>query len=202
MPPTQLLFLPGALGRTGFWQPVAARMAHPAEHHFLGWPGFGDEPADPAVRGLDDLVTRVITRIDRPTALIAQSMGGLIAMRAALEKSEWVTHLVLSATSGGIDVAALGGAEWREAFQAANPQLPRWFADRHEDLSARLPAMQAPTLLLWGGVDAISPLRVGERLRALLPDAVLHYFPRGEHDLVRTHAEAVAGLIDRHLGLG
>ena len=70
-----------------------------------------------------------------------------------------------------------------------------------EDLSARLLAMRAPTLLLWGGADAISPLRVGERLRTLLPEAALHYFPRGEHDLVRTHAEAVAGLIDMHLGL-
>ena len=176
-------------------------MRHPAEHHLLGWPGFGDEPADPSVRGLDDLVTRVLARIDRPTALIAQSMGGLITMRAALEKPEWVTHLVLSATSGGINVAALGGAEWREAFQAANPQLPRWFADHHEDLSDRLPTVQAPTLLLWGGADVISPLRVGEHLCGLLPDAVLHYFPRGEHDVVRSHADAVAGLIDRHLGL-
>lgn len=197
--PAQLLFLPGAAGRTALWEPVAGLLAHPAAKLHVGWPGFGPTPPDASIRGLDDLVARVAARVDRPTALIAQSMGGVIAMRVALAKPQLVTHLVLAATSGGVDVAGLGGEDWRPAFHRANPALPRWFSAAHEDLSPRLPTVAAPTLLLWGDADPISPPAVGRRLAALLPDAALEVVAGGDHDLAETHAEIVAPLIDRHL---
>ncbi len=195
----RLVFLPGASGHVGFWRPVADRLRHGGERVHLGWPGFGPTPADAGVRGFDDLLQRVIAQLDRPSALIAQSMGGMLALQAALARPSQVTHLVLSVTSGGLPLAEYGAEDWRQAFQGANPQLPDWFATARVDLSNRLPALSIPTLLLWGDADPISPVGVGERLAALLPASRLVILPGGTHDLAMEQAEPVAQLIDRHL---
>jgi len=202
MDPSQLLFLPGALGRTGLWGPVAQRLNCPVPGRFLGWPGFGGVPPDPGVRGMDDLVSRVRREINQPTALLAQSMGGAIAMRLAIEKPGFITHLVLAVTSGGIDVAGLGGQDWRPAFRASHPELPDWFCSCREDLSASLSGLATPTLLLWGDCDPICPVAVGEYLASLLPRASLRVIAGGDHDLVETHASEIAPLIDAFLMAG
>jgi len=69
--PSQLLFLPGASGSTGFWEPLANRLNSGAARVLVGYPGFGAEPAAPDVRNFDDLVRRVVAQLDRPTALVA-----------------------------------------------------------------------------------------------------------------------------------
>jgi pimeloyl-ACP methyl ester carboxylesterase len=198
-PPSQLIFLPGALGRTEFWRPAASLLTHPAQQAHMAWPGFSGMPADPAIRNLDDLASRVVARIDRPTALIAQSMGGVVALLAALRKPELVTHLVLSVTSGGMRMDELGAEDWRPLTRAANPGVPDWFYSYREDLSPRLPALRMPALLLWGDADPISPVKAGGRLAAALPNAALHVIPGGGHDLASAHAGLVAPLIDSHL---
>lgn len=197
--PSQLLFLPGASGNTAFWQPLAQRLATPAQRAVVAWPGFGQEPPSPEVHGFDDLVRRVVARIDQPTALIAQSIGGAIAVRAALAAPQQVTHLVLAVTSGGIDTQGLGAQDWRSGFTAANPTYPGWLASFRSDLSHELRGIRQPALLLWGDADPYSPVAVGERLRELLPDAHLHVVAGGNHDLARDHAAALAPLVDAHL---
>jgi pimeloyl-ACP methyl ester carboxylesterase len=174
-------------------------LTHPGERIHCGYPGFGPTPPDPTVGGIDDLVVRVLADIDRPTALAAQSMGGVVAMRAALEKPDLVTHLILTVTSGGIDVAGLGAQDWRASFHVANPTVPRWFADYACDLSEEMRNIRMPVLLLWGDADPISPLAVGQRLAALLPQSELHVIPSGDHDLAKTLADIVAPLIDEFL---
>lgn len=197
--PSQLLFLPGASGNTDFWKPAAQLLRQPAAHVHLGWPGFGDTPHDPAIQGIEDLAEKVIAQIDQPTALIAQSMGGAIALLAASRRPQWVTHLVLTVTSGGMDISDLGAQDWRPAFSAAHPELPRWFMDSRLDLTPALAEIKAPALLLWGDADPISPVAVGQRLAVLLPQAHLHVFAGGDHDLGHALAHAVAPLIDAHL---
>lgn len=197
--PSQLLFLPGASGNTEFWAPVAERLAFSGDKTLLGWPGFAQLPADPQVRGLEDLVAQVVARLDRPTALIAQSMGGVVAVLAALQRPEQVTHLVLTVTSGGLDLQGLGAMDWRTEFSAASPQLPAWFCDYHDDLSGPLATLEIATLLLWGDADPISPVSVGQRLETLLPRANLHVLAGGGHDLAWVMAAQVAPLIDEHL---
>jgi pimeloyl-ACP methyl ester carboxylesterase len=193
------MFLPGASGNTEFWQPVATRLQHPGARRFLSWPGFGGAPVEPNVRGIGDLVARVVRHITSPVALLAQSMGGVVAVRAALEKPDLVRHLVLSVTSGGIDVARLGAQDWRPAFRERNPELPGWFLDEREDLTERIRAIGIPVLLLWGDADPISPIAVGRRLGELFPNAELVVIPGGTHDLVQERARDVAPHIDRHL---
>jgi pimeloyl-ACP methyl ester carboxylesterase len=196
---TRLVFLPGASGDVTFWRPVADRLQHHGERVHLGWPGFGSTPADPAVQGFDDLFHRVISRLDRPSALIAQSMGGVLALQAALARPSQVTHLVLTVTSGGLPLAEYGAEDWRQAFQTAHPQLPDWFSTAQVDLRDRLPALTIPILLLWGDADPISPVGVGERLATLLPCCRLVVLPGGTHDLAVEQADPVARMIDQHL---
>jgi pimeloyl-ACP methyl ester carboxylesterase len=198
-PAETLLFLPGASGNVELWRPVSERIRHPGSRRILGWPGFGGLPADGRVTGIDDLVTLVTAEITGPADLFAQSMGGVVALRAAIERPSLVRHLVLSVTSGGIDVAALGGIDWRPTFRARNPSLPSWFEEERSDLSARLHEVKAPVLLLWGDADPISPVGVGRRLAQLLPDAELVVFEGGTHDLVFERADDVVPHIERHL---
>jgi pimeloyl-ACP methyl ester carboxylesterase len=117
--PSKLFFLPGALGRTEFWRPASDLLNYPAPKVHVTWPGFSGIPPDPGIRGIDDLVSRILADIDQPSALIAQSMGGVVAMLAALQKPELVTHLVLSVTSGGMGLATLDAEDWRPAIRAA-----------------------------------------------------------------------------------
>jgi pimeloyl-ACP methyl ester carboxylesterase len=198
--PAQLLFLPGASGNTAFWQPVADRLRHTGDRLHLGWPGFGGMPPDPAVQGFGDLLELVLVRLERPTALIAQSMGGVLALQAALRCPERITHLVLAVTSGGLPMAGHGATDWRPAFCSAHPHLPTWFSTAHVDLSAQLPAVGIPTLLLWGDADPLSPVAVGQKLAARLPSARLVVLAGGGHDLALEQAAEVAPLIDHHLG--
>lgn len=199
-PATPVLFLPGAGGSAGFWRPVAERMT-PAggEHHFLSWPGLGDEPHRPDIRCLDDLVELVLARLTRPADLVAQSMGGLVALRAALAAPERIRRLVLAATSGGIPVADLGASDWRAGYRRQFPRAASWITEVRADLSARLPTIGAPTLLLWGDADPVSPPAVGQRLLGLLPEARLQVLAGGGHDLATTHAAQVAALVSAHL---
>lgn len=194
-----ILFLPGAGGSASFWRPVAERLSLDRSSHFFAWPGLGDEAPDPAVRSIDDLVRMVLARLDQPCDLVAQSMGGFVALKAALAAPERIRRLVLTGTSGGVPVEDLGGADWRENYRKQHPRAAAWITEAREDLSARLPAIRAPVLLLWGDRDAISPVAVGERLAALLPNARLQVVPGGDHDFPVTHAPEIAPLIARHL---
>lgn len=130
--------------------------------------------------------------------MFAQSMGGVIALLTALAKPTLVTRLVLATTSGGVDVAALGGRNWRAEFRAANPHVPGWFETERWDLSERLSELRIPVLLLWGDADPISPVEVGEHLKRLLPQAELVVLAGGTHDLVMERAAELVPHIEHH----
>ncbi|SDZ12792.1 alpha/beta fold hydrolase [Nitrosomonas sp. Nm33] len=197
--PSKLLFLPGASGNTRFWLPVANLLTYPAEKVYLKWPGLGSTPLDPKVNSIHDLVDLVVAEIDQPVALIAQSMGCVMAIQATLEKLDLVTHLVLAVTSGGMDLESFGAQDWRPLILAANPSFPRWLSEYDEDLTPQFHKIKVPSLLLWGDADPISPVSVGQRLAALLPHAKLHIVSGGDHNLAMSDAKEVALLIDTHL---
>lgn len=126
-------------------------------------------------------------------------MGGVVALRVALAHPGRIRRLVLVATSGGIDTAALGAGEWGETYRAAYPAAAAWTTADRPDLTETLPAVAAPALLLFGDADPIAPVTVGEQLRELLPAARLHVLAGGAHDLAVERADEVARLIAGHL---
>jgi pimeloyl-ACP methyl ester carboxylesterase len=97
----RVLLLPGAGGDREFWSPVAQRLTAAWEKIALSWPGLGDQPHDRSVRGLDDLVALAAAALTAPSDLmIAQSMGGVIAVRVAARFPEHVCRLVLVLRTG------------------------------------------------------------------------------------------------------
>jgi pimeloyl-ACP methyl ester carboxylesterase len=197
---TPLLFLPGANGRTAFWRPVAARLTELGAPHLVGYPGFGDEPRDPAIRDVDDLYRWLVRRVpSSPFAVVAQSMGGALATRLAIELPDRVRALVLTATSGGVDVARLGGVDWRAGFRAARPEVPGWFELDRTDLTDRLGAIQAPTLLVWSDADAISPLAVSDLLLARIPRSTRAIVRGGTHVFAQERPSETAAVLREFL---
>lgn len=197
---TKILFLPGAGASPDFWRPVGGLLPADWPREYFGWPGLGDQPHDPAIKGMDDLVRMVVSRMDGPVDLVAQSMGGVIAARLALEQPHKVRRLVLTVTSGGVDMAGLGASDWRESYRKSFPRAAAWITESRSAPSLPVEKIAAPTLLLWGDNDPISPTAVGHHLQSRIPNSRLHVVVGGDHDLARTHAAEVAPLIERHLG--
>jgi pimeloyl-ACP methyl ester carboxylesterase len=196
----RLVFLPGVGADPAFWRPLGERLPAAWEKLYLGWPGLGRQPPDPAVAGWRDLVRLTEDAIgDAPADLLAQSMGGVIALLAALRQPARVRRLVLSVTSGGVDVAGLGAIDWRANYRREHPDAAAWVFEPWGDLTADLGKVRQPTLLIWGDADPISPVAVGERLAARLPDATLKVLPGGDHGLVETRAADIAPWVAAHL---
>lgn len=202
MTASTLLFLPGAGGAASFWQPVADLLPEEWPKVMLSWPGLGDEPHDPTVQGIDDLVDMVsacvamsATRVD----LIGQSMGGLVAIRAALRHTYRIRRLVLTGTSGGVNMDQFGATNWRPSYRAYFPNAANWITEASADHTADLPRITTRTLLLWGDADDISPPAVGAHLASLLPNARLEIIPGGDHDFPNAMPVETATAIARHL---
>lgn len=195
----RILFLPGAGGSPHFWKPVAEALpaAWPKEH--FGWPGLGDQPHDAAIRGLDDLTRLVTAKMHVPVDLVAQSMGGVIAGRIALEHPGLVRRLVLCVTSGGVDMAGLGASDWRAEYRRSFPKSATWITDGGPTPPLPIERIEAPMLLIWGDRDPISPVAVGRHLASRLSNARLEIVSGGDHDVASTHADRVARLIEGHL---
>ncbi len=196
----RVLFLPGMTGDGGYWKSVGDLLPVGWEKHYLSYPGLGTQPASPSVNGFDDLLALAESLLTGPTVVVAQSMGGILAIQLAHRHPERVTHLVLTATSGGVDVSAFGAADWRADFLETYPGTPRWAITEKPDLSPQLAKIQIPTLLLWADSDPISPVAVGRHLAALMPNARLHVFRSDTHSLAKELPQQVAAMIAAHIG--
>jgi pimeloyl-ACP methyl ester carboxylesterase len=195
---TKILFLPGAGASPDFWKPVAERLPADWPRHHFGWPGLGQQPPDPAVGSIDDLMRLVLTEMSEPVDLVAQSMGGIVATRLAIAHPRLVRRLVLTVTSGGVDMASFGASDaWRADYRKAHPGA--WITEAPAAALVPVERIVAPTLLIWGDSDPISPVAVGRHLEQRIAGSRLHVVPGGDHDIAQTHAKEVAALIAGHL---
>jgi pimeloyl-ACP methyl ester carboxylesterase len=82
-----------------------------------------------------------------------------------------------------------------EDYANAGPLRGTFVKVVNQDLRQVLPQVQAPTLLLWGANDDATPVRDGEEMQRLIPDASLMVFPgAGHYSYLDRPAETCAAL--------
>lgn len=194
-----LLFLPGAGGAAEFWHPLGSLLPETYAKTYLNWPGLGRERHRAGLDSLDALTAHAAAHLTDDTIILAQSMGGIFAMRLALLYPQKIRKLVFTAASGGIDVMRFGAADWRPAYRAEYPDAAEWITQARADHTAEISSITQPALLLWGDADTVSPVSVGRHLASLLPRAELHVIAGADHSFAETRAAEIAPLVTRFL---
>lgn len=194
-----LIFLPGASGSTTFWHPLIEKLPQQYRTKIIGYPGFGDTPESLEVKSFEDLTNYVVNQIHDESVIIAQSMGGIFAVAAALKKPHLVKGLVLIATSGGINLKRFNVQDWREAYRQAFLKYPDWFITTNVNYEEFLSDINIETLLIWGDQDPVSPVEVGTYLNQIFKNSRLHIVKGGDHQLAEKHADEVATQIKDYL---
>ena len=196
---THLLFLPGAGGAAEFWHPLGTLLPEQYDKTYLNWPGLGHEAHRPGFDSLEALTTHAAAHLKNDTVVVAQSMGGIFALRLALLYPQRVTKLVLTAASGGIDVMRFGAGDWRPAYRAEYPTAAPWITEARADHTAEISSIAQPALLLWGDADTISPVAVGRHLNGLLKNSSLQVIAGGDHSFAQSRASEIAPLVAEFL---
>ncbi|MFK4048553.1 alpha/beta fold hydrolase [Acinetobacter venetianus] len=194
-----LVFLAGASGNTKFWTPLIEQLPESYTKQVIAYPSFHGEPAHPDINSFDDLTSYVIEQIQQPSILIAQSMGGIFAIAAALKKTHLIKGLVLIATSGGINLDQFQVQDWRQSYQAEYLQYPDWFVTANIAYENSLTDVDIKTLLIWGDQDLISPVPVGQYLNRILKNSTLYIVKNGDHQLAEKYANEVSLQIKHYL---
>lgn len=194
-----LIFLPGASGSTTFWHPLIEKLPQHYQTKIIGYPGFGDTPESFEVKSFEDLTNHVVDQINEESVIVAQSMGGIFAVAAALQKPQLIKGLVLIATSGGINLERFNVQDWREAYRQAFLKYPDWFITTTANYEDFLSDINIETLLIWGDNDPVSPVQVGQYLNQKLENSTLYVVKGGDHQLAEKHADEVSVQIENYL---
>ncbi|WP_180012774.1 alpha/beta fold hydrolase [Acinetobacter sp. YH16031] len=196
----QLVFLSGASGSQDFWQPLLAHLKTDQSTKILAYPGFDGVEPNSTIQNLYDLQEFIAEQIEDDSILVAQSMGGVLAVGIALHHPQKVKGLVLLATSGGLDLSQFGCADWRIDYREQFKAVPDWFLQDQTEFSLKqLSSLEIPVLLIWGDQDALSTVKVGKCLKQNFKHANLHIIKSGDHFFAATHPVQVAELIEAWL---
>lgn len=210
------------------WQPFLTALAKqgvPAT--FLSLPGLSTPLSEPWT--LQQYIDWVLSQLPKkPVVLFGHSFGGQIAIRLAAQFPDRVSKLILLDAAGLRDhspiatskrvlfskVAKLGKlvtqAAWarrllymlaRERdYEQASPVMRRTMAQVvAEEVWQDLAKITAPTLVVWGEADTVTPLRFGKIMARHIPQAQLVVIPQARHSPQYTHIAELAAVVLRFL---
>ena len=190
------VLLHGASGTARSWQPVLNVLsAHAVHATALDLPGRGASPGPPCT-SVASLAQWLLARLEGPTVLVGHSLGGAVALTAALA-SRQVAGLVLVSSSARLKVSPLileavrqhrPEAPFRldlgfgphtdpaivDAYVESTRDLSRataladWQACDGFDIRADLVPLRIPTVVLYGDADVLTPPRHQVSLAAAL----------------------------------
>lgn len=199
-----LVLVHGLAGSSRWWRHNVPALARRFRVHTVNLIGFGGSRGgtrfalDEAPAILGAWMRQVVAA---PAALAGHSMGGLVAADLASSAPELVSRLVL------VNAVALpiGRRYARHAWGLAGvlrharvSLLPVLLVDSlragprtmlgaiwqilNADISPRLGAITAPTLVVWGQHDRLLPLEMGRQIQSRIPDARLAVIAGAGHN--------------------
>lgn len=211
-----VLLIHGLGGSSRWWFPIFPALTV-SDYRAVApdLPGFGRSPGPPPP--FDAVARRLIELADRlgltEFFVCGHSLGGAIAVQLAADYADRVRRLVLIDSAGIPDVVGrrvLGRLvrpwSWCPLrfyptligdMMRAGPGSLR-AATRHlrqHDIRLNLKRTRAPTLVIWGEKDRLTPLEHGRRIADLLPDARFEITPGIRHLPMVSAPEAVARLM-------
>jgi len=184
-------------------------------------PGFGTEPLVSESWGVPEYAAWVEKRIQNAhysdVILLGHSFGGRIAALIASRRPSWLTKLVLY----GAPVIYRPSASVQARIAIAKivkPLLPTRSSGNSEldmadkkglgaifrrvvpfDLTAELPSIAAPTLLLWGENDTAVPLAIARESKELIKGSELKILPGAGHNAHLENPTLFVGMVNRFI---
>jgi pimeloyl-ACP methyl ester carboxylesterase len=210
------------------WLPFIAELKKVGLNpQFLALPGL-QSPLN-EVWNLDNYVEWVTDKLpNQPVVLLGHSFGGQIAIRLAARHPEKVSQLILIDSAGLRDHAVLPTAK-RVVFKLAakigkvflNNQLARMVLYKlarekdyynappllrrtmssvlDEELWEELPKVQAPTLIIWGSDDRVTPIKLGRQIHQLIAQSRIEVVTGARHAPMFTHTAQTAQLVSEFI---
>jgi magnesium chelatase accessory protein len=154
-----VILLHGLGGAAANWTELAPLLAERRRVLVPDLPGHGRSAPRRDLRDLGDVADHVGAVAEAeamlPAAVVGNSMGGLVALRLAVRRPDWVVALVLAAAAG--ITSTTRRAEVALAFTSA--VQPTRHAARLRYLIARRPVLARAVFSYWGADDpsALSP---------------------------------------------
>ena len=201
-PPVVLLH--GLAGSEAWWSRNVPALSDAFQVLAVDLPGFGSSHRDARLI-LDEVPAQVVALLDEMgierAHVIGHSMGGLVAGGLAADHPERVDRLVL------VDAGFLSfDPGWLHRIAGPQRTLP-WTSPTilpvlvrdairsgpvrmakatnqllRKDWRHKLPAITAPTLVVWGEHDHVCSPRIGKQIVAAVPDARLVIIPGAGHN--------------------
>src|SRR5215475_12974341 len=168
-----VVLLHGLMGRMDHWEETLEVLGDSCRAIALSLPILEVDVPESSIEEVGRHVIRILDAVDIPRAVIGgNSLGGLVTL-------EWVESIrrVVTSTPSALRVLRFARA-----------------AKRH-NIEDRLPEITAPTLLVWGEQDRITPPEVAHRFHARLPDSRLAFLPRCGHAPMLDQAEAFSAAV-------
>jgi pimeloyl-ACP methyl ester carboxylesterase len=199
-----LVLVHGLAASWRWWTPILDALTE--RHHVFAFdlPGHGRSRADRrlSLHSAGQVVCQLLSALGLERAsLVGHSMGGRICMDVAASYPERVDRLVLVSTVGqpfgrshlqvGLDLLREGLATAPDYQQIAREDAWRvdWlelalttYEVLSDDFRDRLARIAAPTLLVWGERDLITPVEAGRELAQAIPNAHFAPLPEAGHN--------------------